>query len=55
MKYDCVKEGRVYFNVQATKFYLFKVILKIAGQNIHHPATAFLVFLYAFYYLVNKG
>ena len=51
--YDCVKDRRVYFNVSATKFYLFKSILRIGGQNLHHPFTAFLIFAFAFYYLVK--
>lgn len=54
-KFDCVKNGRVYFNVRATKFYLFKMILKIAWQNIRNPATSFLIVLFAFYYLVKNG
>lgn len=53
VKFDYVKGGRVYFKIRATKFYLFKVILKIAWQNIRNPATAFLIFAFAFYYLVK--
>ena len=51
--YDRVRDGRVYFKVSATKFYLFKTILRIAGQNIQHPFTACLIFVFAFYYLVK--
>lgn len=53
VKFDHVEQGRVYFKIRATKFYLFKVILRIAGQNIQHPVTAALVFGFAFYYLVK--
>lgn len=53
VKLTHVKDGRVYFTVRATKFYLFKTILKIAGQNIQHPAMAGLIFVFAFYYLVK--
>lgn len=53
MKLDYVKDGRVYFKVRATKFYLFKTILRIAGQNIRNPVMSFLIVLYAFYYLVK--
>lgn len=52
-KMVCQKDGRVYFNITATKFYLFKMILKIGGQNMHHPATAFLIFAFALYYLLK--
>ena len=53
MKFDHIERERVYFKVRATKFYLFKTILRIAGQNVHHPVTAFLIVIYAFYYLVK--
>lgn len=53
MKFDHVERERVYFKIQATKFFLFKTILRISWQNIHHPATAALVFVFAFYYLVK--
>ncbi len=53
MKLDYVKNGRVYFKVRATKFYLFKTILRIAWQNIRNPITAGLIFAFAFYYLVK--
>ncbi|MBA7702323.1 hypothetical protein ES703_111087 [subsurface metagenome] len=52
-KFDGVKDGRVYFKIRATKFYLFKTILKIAGQNIRNPVMACLIVLFAFYYLVR--
>jgi len=51
MKFDYVERERVYFKIRVTKFYLFKVILKIAWQNIQHPVTAFLIVGFAFYYL----
>lgn len=47
------KDGKVYFEVTATKFYLFKTILRIGGQNLHHPFTACFIFIFAFYYLVK--
>lgn len=53
MKFDYVDRERVYFKVRATKFYLFKTILRIAGQNLHHPLTSFLIVIFAFYYLVK--
>ncbi|MCK4784998.1 MAG: hypothetical protein KAV87_14695 [Desulfobacteraceae bacterium] len=53
MKFDHVERERVYFKVRATKFYLFKVILKIAWQNIQHPVTACLIVGFTFYYLVK--
>ena len=53
VKFDYVERERVYFKVRVTKFYLFKTILKIAGQNIRNPAMAFLIVLFAFYYLVK--
>ena len=53
VKYDGVRDGQVYFNISATKFYLFKAILRLGGQNIHHPLTACLIFVFAFYYLVK--
>ena len=53
MKFDYVERERVYFKIRATKFYLFKTILRIAWQNIHHPGTAGLIFIFAFYYLVK--
>ena len=49
------KDGKIYFNVTATKFYLFKVILKIAGQNIQKPVIACLIMLYAFYFLIRNN
>ncbi|MBA7465183.1 hypothetical protein ES707_00345 [subsurface metagenome] len=51
VKFDQVERGRVFFTVRATKFYLFKTILRIGGQNLHHPLTAGLIFAFAFYYL----
>ena len=53
VKFDYAERERVYFKVRATKFFLFKVILKIAWQNIQNPITAFLIFAFAFYYLVK--
>lgn len=53
VSFDHVERERVYFKILATKFYLFKTMLKIAGQNLHHPATAFLIVVFAFYYLVK--
>jgi len=53
--YDGVKDGRAYFKVRASKLYLFKVILKIARQNIRKPVMAALIFLFAFYYLMQRG
>jgi len=47
------KDGKVYFEVTATKFYLFKTILRIAGQNLRNPVTACLIFVFAFYYLMK--
>lgn len=53
VKFDYAERERVYFKVRATKFYLFKVILKIAWQNIQNPAESFLIVLFAFYYLMK--
>ena len=53
VKFDYVERERVYFKIRATKFYLFKTILRIGGQNLHHPLTAGLIFAFAFYYLVK--
>ena len=55
MKFDHVERERVYFKVRATKFYLFKTIVKIAGQNRGNPLLACLIFGYALYYLMNRG
>ena len=49
------KDGKVYFNVTATKFYLFKLILKIAKQNIQKPIIFCLIVTYAFYFLVKNN
>ena len=49
------KDGKLYFEVSATTFYLFKVILKIVGQNIQKRSMASLIFLYAFYYLIKDN
>lgn len=54
-EFDRVENGKVYFKVQASKFYLFRVVLKIAWQNIQKPILAFLIFLFAFYWLVRDG
>ena len=53
VKFDYVERERVYFKVRATKFYLFKTILRIAGQNIRNPVTSFLIVAFAFYYLMK--
>lgn len=53
VKFDHVERERVYFKVRATKFYLFKTILRIAGQNIRNPIMACLIVVFAFYYLVK--
>ena len=53
VKFDYVERERVYFKIRATKFYLFKTILRIGSQNLRHPFTAFLIFAFAFYYLVK--
>lgn len=50
-----MKDGKIYFNVTATKFYLFKVILKIAGQQIRKPVIACLITMYAFYFLIKNN
>jgi len=48
-KFDRVEDGKVWFKIKASKFYLFKTILKIAKEN-----RSILIFLFAFYYLVRK-
>ena len=53
VKFDHVERERVYLKVRATKFYLFKTILRIAGQNIRNPVMSFLIVAFAFYYLVK--
>jgi hypothetical protein len=53
VKFDYVERECVYFKIRATKFYVFKTILRIAGQNLHHPAIAFLIVAFTFYYLVK--
>jgi|GEM_PF-6527412 len=51
VKFDHVERERVYFKIRATKFYLFKTILRIAGQNIQNPIRSFLIVIFAFYFL----
>lgn len=53
VKFDYMDRERVYFKIRATKFYLFKVIMKIAWQNIQKPILSFLIVVFAFYYLVR--
>lgn len=55
VEYDKVKDGRACFKVRASKFFLFKTIVKIARQNIRKPILALLIFMYAFYYLMKGG
>ena len=55
VKLDKVKEGRFYFKIRASRFYVFRTILKVARQNIGKPALAFLIILFAFYWLVRDG
>lgn len=55
MKFDRMKDGRAYFKIRASKVYLFKTILKIAWDNIQKPALSFLIFLFAFYWLMKRG
>jgi len=55
MAFDYAERERVYFKVRATKFYLFKTILRIGCQNMRHPLTACLIFGYALYYLMSRG
>jgi len=55
MEFDKVEDGQVYFKICTSRFYLFRVILKIAWQNIREPVLAFLIFLFAFYWLVRDG
>jgi len=54
-EFDKVKNGRVYFKVRASRLYLFRVMLKIARQNIREPVLALLIFLFAFYWLARDG
>jgi len=49
------KDGKVYFDITATKFYLFKIILKVAGQQMHKPVIACLITMYAFYFLIKSN
>lgn len=49
------KDGKLYFEIKATTFYLFKAILKVAGQNIRKPIIACLITMYAFYYLIKNN
>ncbi len=49
------KDGKLYFKITATKFYLFKAILKVAGQNIQKPVMACLITMYAFCYLIRNN
>ena len=49
------KDGKIYFDITATKFYLFKVILKIAGQHVRKPIIACLITMYAFYFLIKNN
>jgi len=54
MAFDYAERERVYFKVRVTKLYLFKTILRIAWQNIQNPIMAFLIVVFAFYYLTIK-
>ena len=54
MTFDYAERERVYFKVRVTKFYLFKLMLKIAWQNIQNPIMAFLIVVFAFYYVAIK-
>jgi len=45
-KFDRIEDGKVWFKIRCSKFYLFKTILKIAREN-----KSILIFLFAFYYL----
>ena len=55
VKFDKVEGGRVYFKLRASRFFLFKTILKVARQNIRKPALSLLIFLFAFYWLARRG
>jgi len=55
IKLDREKDGRACFNIRATKFYLFKTMLKVARQHVRNPWTYFLIVIFAFYYLVRNG
>ena len=54
-EFDRVEGGKAHFKIRASRFYLFRVILKIAWQNIREPVPAFLIFLFAFYHLMRNG
>ena len=49
-EFDRVEDGKVWFKVRCSKKYIFKTILKRAKEN-----RSFLMYLYAFYYLVRKN
>lgn len=53
LKLEYVKDGRIYFDIIARRFYLFKAILRIAGQNMQNPVSFLLIVVFAFYYLIK--
>lgn len=50
MEYDGVRNGRMYYNVRPSRFYLFKAIMKRAWDNVWSPVLFCRIVIYAFYY-----
>ncbi len=52
MEYVGVTDGKMYYNIKPSRFYLFKTILKIAWDNVWNPILFCCIVIYAFYYYV---
>ncbi len=53
MTYDGIRDGKIYYNIRPSRFYLFKTILKIAWEA--RPwLLSIVVALYGCYYYLSS-
>jgi len=54
MTYDGIRDGKMWYKIRPSRFYLFKTILKIAREVRPWPLPI-LVALYGVYYYLSTG
>lgn len=52
MEYDGIRDGKIWYTLRPSRFYLFKTIMKIALKTRPWPLPV-LVALYGFYYYLS--
>ena len=55
MTYDGIRDGKMYYNIRPSRLYLFKTIMKIAGEARPWPLPILVALYGCYYYLSSWG